>query len=120
MGRRWLRQLCTGKIMVCLDRRNAEATFPATVVMPDSGACPTLLGIKGPFCELLTLVQTPAFPSGLFQPGRSFCVGCLTEESSLFPTWLVPMSFPSCACFQHVKVRKGVAVKKLRNGFSTV
>lgn len=110
MGRRWLRQLCTGKIMVCLDSRNAEATFPAAVVVPESRACPALPGIKSPFCQSLALVQTSAIPSSLFWPGRSLCVGCPTEGSSLFPTWLVLMSLVCAgksAGFQHVKVRRG-------------
>lgn len=80
MGRRWLGQRCAGKMMVCLDRRNAEATFLATVVMPDSGACPTLPGTKALFCESLPLVQTSAFPRGSFQPERSFCAGCPIGE----------------------------------------
>jgi len=66
MGRRWLGQLCAGKMMVCLDRRSAEATFLATVVMPDSRACPIPPGIKAPLGKSLPLVQTLPFPAVRF------------------------------------------------------
>lgn len=68
-----------GKMMVHLDRRNAETMFMAAVVMPNSGASPCPLGIKAPFCK------ASAFTNGLFWPGRVFCAGCPLTEISVFP-----------------------------------